>query len=280
MRPPTQAVILAAGSSARTHPLTVRRRNPLLPSLDKPLLQHTLEQLEGLVEEAILTLCSEREQTQRAFGTQFQRLRLRYCIQEDQLGTGHALLQAIPLVRGSFFVLNGDDLVHGRDLQRMREHRYAVLGEAVPSPQLFGAIEMDSEGYAFRIMEKPPASTGDKRVTTGAFVLQRDLFSTLQALRESARGEYELVNIAGDLPRGERCKVIRLQDYWLPLGHPWNPLEKNGFLLAWAKLEEPRLPGVSVGGRSQTTRARVTSRATIGDCGFSAGLLGRARARI
>ncbi|MCK4832078.1 MAG: NTP transferase domain-containing protein, partial [Anaerolineales bacterium] len=79
MHPPTQAVILVAGASTRTHPLTIHRPKPLLPLLNKPILQHTLEQLDGLVAEAILVVGFEREQIRQAFGSSFRSIRLSYC---------------------------------------------------------------------------------------------------------------------------------------------------------------------------------------------------------
>ena len=51
MERPSQAVILAAGASTRTHPLTVDRPKPLLPLLNRPLMVHLLDQLDGLVAE-------------------------------------------------------------------------------------------------------------------------------------------------------------------------------------------------------------------------------------
>jgi len=248
MFPLTQAVILAAGASTRTHPLTIRRPKPLLPLLNKPLLQHTLEQLDGLVEEIILVVGFEREQIRRAFGERFHNIKLTYCAQEQQLGTGHALQQARPLVRGGFFLLNGDDLVHRRDLQRLAAYPYAVLGELVPDPRPFGVLELDADEYLTRIIEKPAAYTGKPLVNTGMFIFQPEIFAALDALGESARGEYELTDVIQHLPHGARCKVTQVSEYWLPVGYPWKLLEANHFLLERAGAASPSLPGVKVEG--------------------------------
>ena len=231
MRPPTQAVILVAGASTRTHPLTIHLPKPLLPLLNKPILQHTLEQLDGLVLEAILVVGFEREQIRQAFGSSFRSIRLSYCMQDQQRGTGHALRQAEPWVRNSFFLLNGDDLIHRNDLNRLACHRYAVLGQPVPDPRPFGVLELDPEGFLTRIIEKPKVWSGNPLVNTGAFVLQPEVFAVLDRLQASARGEYEVVDIIQHLPRGERCKAVQTGEYWLPVGYPWKLLETSRFLL-------------------------------------------------
>jgi len=241
-----QAIILAAGASTRTNPLTLDRPKPLLPLLNKPLLQHTLEQLDGLVEEVILVVGYRREQIRDRFGDQFGRLRLTYCVQEEQLGTGHALRQASAFVSNCFLVLNGDDLVHRRDLEAMASYRYGILGAPVKDPRPFGVLELDDEGYVTNIIEKPKHFQGPALVNTGVFVLQLDAFEMLAAVGPSSRGEYELVDIVRLLPPGDRCRVATVQEYWLPVGYPWHLLETNQLLLERAVGTAPHLDRVNV----------------------------------
>ena len=56
-----KAVIMAAGKSTRTNPLTMTRPKALLPVMNKPILQHNLENLDGLVDEAILIVGYRKE---------------------------------------------------------------------------------------------------------------------------------------------------------------------------------------------------------------------------
>ena len=51
-----QAVLLAAGKSTRTYPLTVNKPKPLLKVANKTILEHNLKQLEGLIDEAIVVI--------------------------------------------------------------------------------------------------------------------------------------------------------------------------------------------------------------------------------
>ncbi|MBN1318829.1 MAG: NTP transferase domain-containing protein [Anaerolineales bacterium] len=244
MNEPNTAVILAAGASTRTHPLTIDRPKPMLPVLNKPLLQHILNQLEGLVDLAVLVVGFERQQIQTYFGEKYKSIRLEYCIQHQQLGTGHALMQAKPWLGDAFFVLNGDDLVHHNDLERMAKYAFAVLGAVVPDPRPFGILQIQN-GYLERIIEKPSTFVGQPLVNTGVFVFRKEIFSGLEAINRSVRGEYELVEAIQHLPAGIKVKAIPITEYWRPIGHPWKLLETNRFLLDREKLETTLFEGVT-----------------------------------
>jgi NDP-sugar pyrophosphorylase family protein len=246
MQGPNQAVILAAGASTRTHPLTVDRPKPLLPLLNRPLLMHLLDQLEGLVAEAVLVVGFEQEQVREALGERYGTLAISYCEQSSALGTGHALQQARSVVRGPFFLLNGDDLVHRNDLERLAKERYGVLGAVVPDPSRFGVLEVDQDGSVVRIIEKPPAYPGRPLVSTGGYVFQPAVFEALDAVAVSARGELEVVDAINALPDGERCRVVEARETWIPIGYPWNLLEANLYLLSRAPVRGLHLPGVEV----------------------------------
>ena len=60
-----QAVILVAGKSTRTYPLTLTRPKPLLPVANKTIIEHILEQLEGLVEEVVLIVGYRKEMIEK-----------------------------------------------------------------------------------------------------------------------------------------------------------------------------------------------------------------------
>lgn len=246
---PRQAVILAAGASTRTYPLTIGHPKPLLPLLNKPILQHTLEQLDGLVEQVTLVVGYEREQIKAAFGSRFNDIQLDYCVQEAQLGTGHALLQARPYVRGSFFHLNGDDLVHRHDLERMAVFPCAALGQWIPDPSPYGILQLDKRGLVRRIIEKPTEWEGEPLVNTGMYVFPKTVFEALDALGESCRGEYELTDVVEIMTRDNvPCTPVKVSEYWLPVGYPWKLLETNQFLLARCRPATPVIKDVKIQG--------------------------------
>jgi NDP-sugar pyrophosphorylase family protein len=67
-----QAIILAAGKSTRTYPLTLNTPKPLLPIMNKPVLQHNLEQLVGIIDEAVIIVGFGKDQIIERFGSSFE----------------------------------------------------------------------------------------------------------------------------------------------------------------------------------------------------------------
>ena len=91
-----KAIILAAGEGTRLEPLTNVRPKPMLPIVNKPLLEYVIESVAKTdIEEIVLVVGYERERIQDYFGNgeDFD-ADISYVFQSPQLGTGHAISQA------------------------------------------------------------------------------------------------------------------------------------------------------------------------------------------
>ena len=64
-----QAVLMVAGKSTRTYPLTLTRPKPLLPIMNRPLIEHSLDQLVGLFDEIIFITGYRKEMIEAALGS-------------------------------------------------------------------------------------------------------------------------------------------------------------------------------------------------------------------
>ena len=100
-----QAVILAAGLGLRFRPLTETRPKPLLKILDKSILEHNLDQLDGLVKEVILVVGYLQEKIKRVLGSKYKTLKIRYIFQKKPLGTADAAKKALPFLKEKFLLL-------------------------------------------------------------------------------------------------------------------------------------------------------------------------------
>ena len=232
-----KAILLCAGKSTRTHPLTVTKPKPLLTAANETLLEHNLEQLTGLVDEAIIIVGFLGEQIKERFGSSFSGIKLSYVEQKEQLGTAHALAQCEDalLGRGSgrqagkFIVMMGDDLYSRQDVERCVKHGYCILGKEVEDPKRFGVISMEG-GRMTGLVEKP-ADPPSNLANTGLYVLDGKIFPIIRNLKKSERGEYELTDALAELARKENVSVELVKGYWLPIGYPWSLLEANEVLL-------------------------------------------------
>jgi len=158
-----QAVLLVAGKSTRTYPLTLSRPKPLLPIMNKPLIKHSLDQMVGLFDEVILIVGYRKEMIEEELGSEYRGIKLFYAEQKEQLGTGHAVLQAKPFIKDKFVAMNGDDLFAHQDLKKLIESNFGSLVKRVPDPSLYGVYQVDANNKVLDLVEKPKEYLGIPR---------------------------------------------------------------------------------------------------------------------
>ena len=224
-----QAVIMAAGKSTRTYPLTLTRPKPLLPVINRPLLFYNLDQLVDLVDEVVLIVGYRREMIEETLGSEYRGMRIIYQEQKEQLGTGHAVLQAAPHIRERFLVMNGDDLFAREDILRLMDFRFAALALRVEDPSQYGVIQVDEENRIVNLIEKPKEFVGNL-ANVGCYIFEPDIFAELERLPLSERGEIELTEAIVAIARREPVYAIPLSGYWLPTGFPWDLLSTQRYL--------------------------------------------------
>jgi len=219
----TKAVILAAGKSTRTYPLTLTTPKPLLKVANKTLLQHNLEQLDGLVDEVIIVIGYKKEMIKQKFKDSFQKLKLTYVEQKEQLGTGNALMTVRPYLNDSkdFIVLMGDDLYSKDDIKKIIKKKYSVLSKEVIDPSNFGVFIVHNNKVK-DLIEKPQLYTS-KHANTGLYLLDNKIFEILEKLDKTKRNEYELTDGVRKLAQNNEVFIIEA-NFWIPIGYPWDLL--------------------------------------------------------
>lgn len=220
-----KALILAAGKGERLRPLTDTVPKVMLPVAGKPILQHNLEQLCGIVDEAVIVTGYMGKAVRDFFGSEFRGMRLRYVEQKEQLGTGHALMQAKGALKGRFVMMMGDDLYSREDIRACARNELAVLCMRGDTRN-FGAC-VEEGGVLKRIVEKSekPASP---LVNTGLYVLDERVFAA--RLKKSPRGEYEATDAVNAVAAKGGVRCVQ-GSFWLPIGYPWMLLLANESLL-------------------------------------------------
>ena len=236
-----QVVIMAAGKSTRTYPLTLTQPKPLLRIANKPILAHQLDQFIGLSEDALIIVGYKHEMIREYFGESYRGIRLHYVEQTEQLGTGHAVMQVRDDIQDRFLVMNGDDLYARKDIEGCLQYPYSVLGMQVEDPRQFGVLTVE-DGLVKDLIEKPeqPASN---LTSVGMYVFDRHIFEILETISKSPRGEYEVTDAVKRLTQQADVYCHISTEYWIPVGFPWNLLNANDFLLE-QKFEAPRHEGI------------------------------------
>lgn len=196
------AVILAAGQGTR---IDARIPKVLLPLAGKPAVVHAIEAVRGITcETPVLVVGFGADQVRTAVGDQ-----MRYVVQEQQLGTGHAVLQARPLLVGqsdAVLVIYGDmPLLRTRTLCRLVE-RHRQVAPAVTMLTMiqddswgYGRVIRDASGAAKAVVEESEATAKQlaiREMNAGVHCFESDwLWTHLERLPLSAKGEYFLTGM-------------------------------------------------------------------------------------
>lgn len=215
------AVILAAGKGTR---MKSNLPKVLHRVCGKPMLEHVIEAVEELrPRRTIAVIGHGAELVEETVGR-----RLLYAIQEQQLGTGHAVMQAMPLLpdEGTLLLVCGDTpLLEGETLKKLTEYHQqeagviTVLTATLDEPFGYGRIIRNKRGDIERIVEEKDASPEEKRVkevNSGVYCFEIPfLREALQKITpKNAQGEYYLTDVIGiAMEQGKKIAGLEVEDY-------------------------------------------------------------------
>jgi len=231
-----KCVILCAGKSTRTYPITLGRSKPFLSIAGKTLLEHNLDSMEGIIDEALIVTGPGNEAIRNMLGNSHGNIRISYAEQKEAKGTAHALLQAEEFVRNEekFLVFYGDNFYPREAIRECVSYGISVLGQKVPNPEDYG-IFLTEGGFLKGIEEKPRNPRSDL-ANAGLYVFNDRVFEISRKLRPSERGEYEITDVLKEMIKKIRVRCFYTKD-WFSLVYPWHILELNKKLLAGIKGE-------------------------------------------
>lgn len=226
------AVVLAAGKSTRTYPLTLTRPKPLLPVANKPIIEYSIDSLKGLVGKIIVVVGYKKEMLINHLTQKYKDMNFEFVEQAEQKGTGHALLQVENKIKGRFIMLQSDDIFHAKDIAGMLRKPNGIMVSESADPSSFGVIT-ESKGLLKNIDEKPEHPKSNL-VNTGMYVFSKRIFELLKDIKPSSSGELYLTDAVANLARETKVYVCRARQ-WLPTSYPWDLLDANASLLASLK---------------------------------------------
>ena len=224
-----QAVILAAGKGTRMYPMAINKPKPLIEVANKPVLEHTLDQMLGLIEEVVIIVGYKKDMIIERFGDNYKGMKITYVVQEEQKGTGHAVSMAREFVKEKFLVLNGDDLFSRKDMENISKYNNCILVKYKEDPSAFGAVVV-KEGKVIDIVEKSKELVSNL-VNAGMYCFSLGVFEILENLEPSIRGEYELTDAVKILASQGEMYYEEVKGYWIPVGYPWHIIEATEKLL-------------------------------------------------
>lgn len=231
-----EGIILTAGKGTRLFPFTKTTPKPLIPVAGRPLLFHILDSLDENIDCVLIVIGSESKQIEEIINTEGYNFEIKFVIQEEQLGTGHAVKiceQYIDTHNSHFFMMYGDIFTTPQvikeilNLGQLNDHKKGIFAaKVVKDPEKYGCLEIE-DNLLVKILEKkstPPSNF----INAGIMVLPLTIFDSLTSTSKSMRGEIEITDSVNRLiQKGIQFSVYYIEDHWIDIGYPWNLLEAN-----------------------------------------------------
>jgi bifunctional UDP-N-acetylglucosamine pyrophosphorylase / glucosamine-1-phosphate N-acetyltransferase len=221
------AVILAAGQGTR---MKSKLYKVLHPVCGKPMVQHVIEQVNKLETEEIVTVIGHgAEKVKAQLGNVSH-----YTLQEQQLGTAHAVMQAREMLEGKegvTLVVCGDTpLIKAETMEALfKQHvetkaKASVLTARIENPTGYGRIVRNEDGFVEKIVEHKDASEQERQINeinTGTYCFDNiALFEALKNVsNDNVQGEYYLPDVIEILKKqGEIVTAYQTDDLDETLG--------------------------------------------------------------
>ncbi len=238
-----KGIILAGGSGTRLYPLTLVTSKQLLPVYDKPMIYYPLSTLmeAGIKDILIISTPCDTPRFEELLGDGSKLgIKLSYAVQPSPDGLAQAFLIGEEFIgTDSVAMILGDNIFYGHGFSRMLKEagrnadkgKATIFGYGVRDPQRFGIVEIDKDGNALSVEEKP-AHPKSNYCITGLYFYDNRAVKFAKSIKPSKRGELEITDInrmyldSGDLT----VQILDRGFAWLDTGTMDSLFEASEFV--------------------------------------------------
>lgn len=226
-----------AGRGKRMRPHTLTTPKPLIPIAGKPIIERLLEEIQlNFPTTPVNTVGFVISELAPTYQTQLTKLawsigaKPQFYLQQEALGTAHAVLQAAALLRGPVVIAFADTLFKSRP-NLLKDQENIIWIKKVKDPSSFGVVGLDDQGMVTAFVERPPYFVSDLAII-GIYYFREgeQLKQALQSLTEqniSKNGEYQFTT-ALEMMRKQGSRFATQEvDQWLDCGNKEATLDAN-----------------------------------------------------
>lgn len=238
-------IIPMAGRGTRLRPHTLTVPKPLIPIAGKPIVERLVEDLVRVCEEKVDEIAFIIGDFGKEVELQLTQIATRHgakatiCLQEEKLGTAHAVLCAQEALKGNVIVAFADTLFRA-DFTLDANQDGIVWVKQVDNPSAFGVVKYDANNVITDFVEKPEAFVSDLAII-GIYYFKdgENLRKELQYLIDNdiriKGGEFGLTDALENMKqKGVQLKTGAVQD-WLDCGNKNSTVETNKTYLNYLK---------------------------------------------
>jgi mannose-1-phosphate guanylyltransferase len=227
-----KAVVLAGGEGTRLHPLTYTRPKSLIPILDRPMVEYTLEYFKDCVDDIVFAAGHMVEELRDFLSTIPEGSRVEVVAEEVPLGTGGAVKNVESLLDEPFIVLNADIIssFSMKDFIAFSREKGGMGSIALyPSshPEDYGVVELEEGQRIVRFVEKPsPEEAFSNLINAGAYYLDPRILDLMEPGKFVSMEREIFPQIIDDGFYG-----YEFEGYWVDVGKVETYLEATRTLL-------------------------------------------------